>query len=318
MLRWWHWAASIVAFEYSVALLIGWSVGFVYHIPVLRTGLAGLGVALIGTLGFAFVRTAWFASIGEQEPVKRLRRELAAAPDFPILIMLLSCQMAVLAWLKVTMPHAVGFWADPLLAELDAAIFGADPWSILHRAPDWAGALVDRIYGGWAFMGLFILMTLAFSPQSAKRDRALIAYFLIICLAGVSQYLLPSAGPIFYDAVGHGPRFADLPVKPWVEATAEYLWGNYTGETQRVGGGISAMPSVHVATAAWIALTLRAFFPRLQPIGWLYWAAIYFGSVYLGWHYAVDGLAGFAIAALAWRLASLTQVKRQETVPALA
>lgn len=315
-MRWAKIAAAIVAFEFAAALAIGWSVGFQYQIPVAPTGFAGLAVAIIGTLCFVFVRVAWFAWLREPGPLRRIARELAAAPTFPVLIMLLSAQMAVLAWFKVTMPHAVGFWADPLLADLDSALFGRDPWRILHQAPDWVGALIDRVYAGWAFLGLAVLIILAFCSQSLRRDRALVSYFLLICIAGLFQYLLPSAGPVFYEAVGHGPRFGELPVRPWVQITADYLWSNYTGAGDRVGGGISAMPSVHVGAGAWIALTFRAYFPRLRFAGWAYVATLFFGSVYLGWHYAVDGIAGIAICA--WMLASLLLSKASEqTLPVM-
>lgn len=32
---------------------------------------------------------------------------------------------------------------------------------------------------------------------------------------------------------------------------------------------------------------------------------IVFGSVYLGWHYAIDGIAGAAIALVAWNAAQI-------------
>lgn len=63
------------------------------------------------------------------------------------------------------------------------------------------------------------------------------------------------------------------------------------------------MPSMHNASAALFAL---AFFQVNRKIGWfftVYAAVILVGSVHLGWHYAIDGYAGIAIAALSWWLA---------------
>ena len=45
-----------------------------------------------------------------------------------------------------------------------------------------------------------------------------------------------------------------------------------------------------------MALCGRSYFLKLQAIGWAYWAAIMVGSVYLGWHYALDGIAGSLFA----------------------
>jgi hypothetical protein len=60
---------------------------------------------------------------------------------------------------------------------------------------------------------------------------------------------------------------------------------------------------MHVAVTLWVAFVVRAYFPRFQLIGWTYFAAILIGSVHLGWHYALDGIAASAIAAAGWLLA---------------
>jgi membrane-associated phospholipid phosphatase len=86
--------------------------------------------------------------------------------------------------------------------------------------------------------------------------------------------------------------------------TADYLWSNYLDKGSRVGTGISAFPSLHVAGAAWVAIFASSQFRKLSIIAWAYFGLILIGSVYLGWHYALDGLAGLAIAAAAWRLAA--------------
>ena len=61
------------------------------------------------------------------------------------------------------------------------------------------------------------------------------------------------------------------------------------------------MPSLHVAVALWLALVIRSYLPRLQFIGWAYFAVILVGSVYLGWHYALDGIVAVMITLACWR-----------------
>jgi membrane-associated phospholipid phosphatase len=67
------------------------------------------------------------------------------------------------------------------------------------------------------------------------------------------------------------------------------------------------MPSLHIAMACWLALTLRGAGPRFQWIGWLYFALIWVSSVHLGWHYVSDGLVGSAGALLMWRAVGAIQ-----------
>jgi membrane-associated phospholipid phosphatase len=128
----------------------------------------------------------------------------------------------------------------------------------------------------------------------------LFAYFLIVSCVALGQYLAPSAGPIFFERIGLGDRFAALPVSPWAQTAADYLWQDYLGETGKLGTGISAMPSLHIAISGWFVLVFRSQLPRLQFIALAYFGLIAFGSVYLGWHYAVDGIVGVLIVGIAW------------------
>jgi membrane-associated phospholipid phosphatase len=81
------------------------------------------------------------------------------------------------------------------------------------------------------------------------------------------------------------------------------LWTSYAAHTQHIGSGISAMPSMHVATTAWIALALSSLWPKLRVPCWIYWLVIFVGSFALGWHYFLDGVVGTIGAIGCWMLA---------------
>ena len=75
----------------------------------------------------------------------------------------------------------------------------------------------------------------------------------------------------------------------------------YGGDTLMIGGGISAMPSVHNGLAALFAF---AAFRINRKAGWAmaaYAALIWIGSIHLGWHYAIDGIVSIALAWGIWR-----------------
>ena len=63
------------------------------------------------------------------------------------------------------------------------------------------------------------------------------------------------------------------------------------------------MPSMHVAVALWVAFVVRAYLPRIQSIGWVYFVSILVGSVHLGWHYAWDSIVASLIAIGGWIVA---------------
>jgi membrane-associated phospholipid phosphatase len=65
------------------------------------------------------------------------------------------------------------------------------------------------------------------------------------------------------------------------------------------GGGISAMPSVHVAvTGVYVIAAWTHRYWRMVALAFA--AVIWVGSVYFGYHYVTDGPVGFAIAAGCW------------------
>lgn len=320
-MRWWHVAALIVAVQYFAAMLIEPLSGIDYRLPLKGLLISAFYFSALTILGFAFVRLGYFAFVREPNPVSRFARDLLHSTQAPVALALFACQAAVLGWLKVMMPHLTGFWADPVLAELDASLFGRDPWIWVHMLN--VGRAIDVIYAAWGFLVVITFAVLAVSPDSPRRSAAFISYFLVIGFSALFQYLLPAAGPIFYQQVGFGDRFADLPILPITQASADYLWSSYVGGAWKVGTGISAMPSVHVAAAAWVAMTASAFVPRLKVPSCLFVATIMFGSVYLGWHYAVDGIAGLAIALISWRAATWSPRHRRtidssNTVPSVA
>jgi membrane-associated phospholipid phosphatase len=109
-----------------------------------------------------------------------------------------------------------------------------------------------------------------------------------------------SAGPAFYGKVtGDGSRFAaqlDFLARGsgWAESAAsyqQYLWMLHSLGQTGFGSGISAFPSVHVGLATFNALFVWEYDRRLGILAFAYAALIEMSSVYLGWHYAIDGYA---------------------------
>lgn len=205
--------------------------------------------------------------------------------------------MITFMYSKPLLNHLVPFWADPLLAQIDHYLFlGNDPSSLLG----WLNSMGTALFyhrAWFALMVMTLLMVLS-KPPSVEKSSILISYFVLWSVAGpVIHLLLPAAGPVFYQNLGYGDRFAGIAVPEEMARMSNYLWTVYSGSRFAPGSGISAMPSMHIATTAWMVIAVhvlaRPWAPAMAAVGSL----IFLLSVSLGWHYAVDGIVGGAAAA---------------------
>lgn len=221
------------------------------------------------------------------------------------------------AFKQMILPLA-GFTWDPALAAADKAFFlGVDPWRVTHAvfdSPRWT-VIIDGTYHSWFVPMTLGLMACAWMPRSTFRLRTqyLLSYIGVwVGIGSILAFLMPSAGPCFYEQfVGAQPSFNELLHRL---ANAQAVTGSdmtslsnqamlakfFNADQLTVGGGISAMPSVHNALAALFAL---AAFQLNRVAGWIaaiYATIIWIGSIHLGWHYALDGLVGGALTYAIW------------------
>jgi hypothetical protein len=137
-----------------------------------------------------------------------------------------------------------------------------------------------------------------------------------------------SAGPAFYAQVtGDTARFAEQMAflargRDWANSAAsyqEYLWALYSHGLTGFGSGISAFPSVHVGLIMLNALFLWDFSRRLGLIAFAYVGFVVASSVYLAWHYAIDGYAAIAVVlVIHYALKKLIPNRAPAALPAAA
>jgi hypothetical protein len=231
-------------------------------------------------------------------------------PGAAVTIVVFCLGVTAFSTFKHHLPSFVPFFADPPLADLDEALHFGQPWRWTHAvAPRGAGAILALLYGPVWFAQFFgFVLLAAFLTRDALRASYLIALAGTLILLGTFGRIAgASAGPIFYDRMQETARFADLAAslaatRPGAAmlAASDYLYASYSSDSAVFGSGISAMPSIHVALAMLNALFLSALRPRLAPLGGIFLASILYGSVYFGWHYALDGYASMLGVALIW------------------
>jgi hypothetical protein len=218
--------------------------------------------------------------------------------------------IAAFTTFKANIPHVVPFYADPYLADMGQYLHGDSPWQILHRhSPDWIGPVVDFLYARVWFIEWFgVLAFVAFWHDEKHKLRYLWAFALTMIICGtIVATAFSSVGPVFYDAFYPGGRYSGLihaldtsPDGVQVLGYAAYLFDSLRSNQPTFGTGISAFPSMHVAIAVLNAWFLSGRNRYLGLAGWAFAVAILFGSVYTGWHYAMDGYASIILVSVIW------------------
>jgi hypothetical protein len=218
--------------------------------------------------------------------------------------------MICFMWIKAEINFIAPFYADEGIANIGRFLFGRDPWRFFEGSDLTIMALTYNVLWFWALM--ITLFMLLFTKPSVDRSASLISYFFLWSLFGpIGQYLVPAAGPIFYERIGLGNRYDGLHanIPAITSEIANYLWTYYSQRSLGLGAGISAMPSLHIATATWMVISFKAVGSRLTIPAVALGLYFYVASVALGWHYFLDGMVG-AIGAMLGHQIGLVYIRR--------
>jgi len=219
--------------------------------------------------------------------------------------------------LKTAIPSLQPFYFDDAAKSLDKILFlDTDPWKVFAWLYDFPNIVmaIDRVYTAWAVLiaGVWIYAFLPGPMSRQRRFQYIFSMILIWFIAGnIMAIVLSSAGPCYYHIFGSDPEYyaelmarlasLDASVNLGAVDYHDVLLYMYENSESRIGG-ISAAPSLHVATSLllliffWKNLITRILLIAFNII-------IYVGSIILAWHYAIDGLISIPLAVLCWYLA---------------
>jgi hypothetical protein len=305
-------AAPIVALLTLVAALVATRIADVPfrdpdHVAAKYVVLVGFGLLLMVTLDIA-VRAA--ARTGRRRPTRaamgEVRRERwgryrAGAAGTA----LLSFYVSYLSYgnVKSVVPLLrPGDLFDRQLADVDRALFlGHAPGDLLHSAlgTGFQTQILSSAYVAFiVFLPLSLTVALVFA-RSLRGGLFVATALSANWLLGAATYvLLPALGPVY----AFPAEFSHLPASAVTHLQAVLMEHRvaFLRAPDAAGGGqaIAAFASLHASmtfTAA-LAAQLLGVGRRLRITLWVVFAVTLTGTIYLGWHYAVDDLAGVGIA----------------------
>ena len=303
----------------AVYLVVGFTVGLAAGVPHKFAPFTYASMVVMGLSSpIALVLTViglW--SLRSPAPLKAFRATLAKMLMGPhtvaglLLFASLLIFMGVFTSVKTMLPDINPFFADRYLADLDRLLHGQDPWvyAVAVMPARLAPVLEVLYFGIWMLMMFAPLLAVLLMPglKAVRSQYVWTALIIWPLLGNVIAGAAMSAGPVFYDRIVGDARFDDLVAhvlqhsryQEWAHA---YLWKFYVSGKAGAGAAISAFPSMHLANATLLVLLASRVHRGLMGIAVAYCAVIQFGSVYLGWHYAVDGYFSIAATILIWKV----------------
>jgi hypothetical protein len=222
-------------------------------------------------------------------------------------------------------PLAQPFHLDQMLYEMDHLIhLGNDPWTLLQPLLGYPFVtyMVDKAYALWVFVMYFaILLQITATNDRVRRQQFILSSVLAwTIIGGLGAILLSSAGPCYFGHLVGGTDpyaglmtylhsvkqfnvpFTDQPLHLIAVFVQDILWTDYVAGDFGFGRGISAAPSMHVASTWLVARMLSTYGRRCAILAWTFLGCIFIGSIHLGWHYAIDGYLGMLGAWGIWRV----------------
>ena len=203
--------------------------------------------------------------------------------------------------------------------------FGNDPAVVLHDlfGTGWAAHFFSLVYFVWiVLVPVSIAIALVWTRHTTAGSWYVTAVAFDWALGSLVYLLLPSMGPVYTQA--QKSQFADLP-DTYNTQLADSLMDDRVKVLSDVFGSgtlqtIAAFPSLHVGIMVTICLIVQyvGLARWIKITAWVFLGLTILATLYLGWHYFVDVIAGAAVGSVTVWAAALATGNRVGLRPRLA
>ncbi len=262
------------------------------------------------------IRSSFKEVVAERWPLQRL---------VIVLIALASFYVTYVGYrnLKSFLPVARQQSDDAMLAASDRLLgFGTIPAEVLHNV---LGTGVSAHVLSWVYISFLFFVPISLAAALVwSRDVSLgLWYTTALCLnwalGTASYYLLPALGPFAVRSW----NYTDLPATGVSSLQAGMLRARANVITDPFGTNsvqsIAAFASLHTSIVFTAALIVHlAGFPRVVRITmWVFLALTLISTIYFGWHYIIDDVAGLIIGAVSVAVAGIATRGAAQHMPSL-
>lgn len=297
-----------------------------------------LGLVYVGGMGlFAwryglpliFRDVRKFFSAWDGEVIRYLEGPVFARGIVGVLIAILA--MAAFVIQKCYIPFLSPYHWDPALAALDHALhFGKYPheWLLPVVTATKSTAFLDKVYALWFLFFYFLVGFAMFCEKDARHHiRFMWSYaFVLPVIGNYFATFFSSVGPVFFGAF-----YPDIqnPYQDMVaylddvnQTTPLLTFSNLSMLVEWVRNdqfidynSISAMPSVHIAVMWILVLYCWKYHWFFRATALVLCALVFIASVFLGFHYAVDGYFSIVLTSLFWWVSGILAKRGCPEIP---
>jgi len=189
---------------------------------------------------------------------------------------------------------------DRELHALDRVLFfGHDPSDVTHALlGTWTAHVLSPVYLFFLpLVPIVITLWVVWSRNISFGYWFVTSQCLCWALGTASYYLLPTLGPGIWYAAEYNdlPRTSTSELMASIASTrGKVLYAGASDSVNSIAGFASLHTCITLAVALLVQYTIRNKVLRIAC--WVYFALVVISTIYFGWHYVADDIAGAAIA----------------------